>query len=192
MGNIVFETVLDGNIEQCRELCNELMAFQKSKAGISPESFDLMNFDTRMKPSYANALDAHVVVVKDDGVPVGYVFSSIESIEEGDKSSLPDWAPSGDQSGWMAFYPDWDDLPEKCGCLNHLYLRKGYRGTGIGSKLYDMSMDWMKNHGDIDLAFVYISNGNDSALDFYLRHGFTFSHDVFGGFIKAAYCRLDK
>lgn len=190
MGNIVFETVCDGNIEQCRELCNELMALQKSRAVISPESFNSMNFDTRMMPSYQNALDSHVAVVKDDGVPVGYVFSSIESIQHGDKSSLPDWAPPGDASGWMWFYPDWDNLPEKCGCLNNLYLREEYRSKGLGPKLFDMTMDWMKARDDIDLVFVYISNGNDSAMDFYLRHGFSFSHDVFGGFIKAAYCRL--
>ena len=42
MKSITVEIVEDGNIEQCRELCNELMAFQKSKAVIAPEVFDLM------------------------------------------------------------------------------------------------------------------------------------------------------
>lgn len=35
----------------CKELCNELMVFQKSKATISKELFDEMNFETRMLPS---------------------------------------------------------------------------------------------------------------------------------------------
>ena len=42
------------------------------------------------------------------------------------------------------------------------------------------------------MVFVYISNGNDDALKFYLQHGFTFSHHVFGGFIQAACYRFKK
>ena len=52
MENITVEIVQDGNIEQCRALCDELMAFQKSQATLSPESFDFMNFDTRMKKGH--------------------------------------------------------------------------------------------------------------------------------------------
>lgn len=47
--NITFEIVTDGNIEHCRDLCDELMAFQKSMAVIAPEQFDGMSFDTRLK-----------------------------------------------------------------------------------------------------------------------------------------------
>jgi hypothetical protein len=82
MTNLTFEVVNDGNIEQCRQLCNELMAFQKSKATIAPELFDFMNFDTRMKRSYESALRSQVIVAKDNGVPVGYVFSTIDDIEQ--------------------------------------------------------------------------------------------------------------
>ena len=42
------------------------------------------------------------------------------------------------------------------------------------------------------MVFVYISNGNDDALKFYLQHGFIFSHHVFGGFIQAACYRFKK
>ncbi|WP_205700005.1 hypothetical protein [Cohnella luojiensis] len=84
--------IKDGNIEQCRELCNELMAFQKSMATIGPEIFDAMNFDTRMKKSYESAIDSQVIVVKDNGFPVGYVFSTIENIESS-KNTVPEWAP---------------------------------------------------------------------------------------------------
>lgn len=58
---------------------------------------------------------------------------------------------------------------------------------GLGSKLFDMSMEWLESFQDIDVVFIYISNGNDAVLDFYLSRGFTFSHDVFGRFIKAVY-----
>ena len=185
MKNIVVEVVEDGNIEQCRELCNELMAFQKSRAVIAPEVFDLMNFDTRMKKSYESALASQVIVVKDSGVPVGYGFSTLEKVEAG--GALPAWAPVDDTRKSLGFYPEWDNLPEKAGCLSNIYFRAEYRGMGLGTKLFGMAMEWFKGFPDINLVFIYISNGNDAALDFYLKQGCTFSHDVFGGFIKAVY-----
>ena len=182
--NITIELVADGNIEQCRELCNALMAFQKSQAVLSPESFDQMTYETRLKASYDNSPVSQLVVAKDCGVPVGYVFSTIENVSSGDKSSLPDWAPQlGDEM--KGFYPDW--APDKVGCLNHLYFDPAYRGRGLGSLLLGDAMAWLESFDDVGVTFVYISNGNKAALDFYLKNGFVFSHDVFGGFIQAAY-----
>ena len=188
MNNITFELVQNMDIEQCRNLCNELMAFQKSKAHVAPDSFDLMNFDTRMKKSYENALRSHVVVAKDNGVAIGYVFSTIDNVTHEDNATYPDWAPLIENC--IGFYPDWVTLPQKIGCLNNLYLRDEYRGLGLGVKLFDKAMDWLNSFSDTELTFVFISNGNEAALDFYLKHGFTFSHDVFGGFIKAAYTAI--
>lgn len=185
MLNLIFETIRDDNIELCRELCDELMSFQKSKATISPEAFDGMNFDTRMKKSYEGALRKHVVVVKDGAEPVAYVFSAIDEESEASRNYFPDWAPGGEN--YMGFYPEWVRLPQKIGCLNNLYIRDKYRGLGIGAKLCDMSMEWLNSFSDCDLSFVYISNGNDEAYNFYIRKGFKYSHEVFGGFIKAAY-----
>jgi ribosomal protein S18 acetylase RimI-like enzyme len=187
MEHITIETLKDGNIEPCRELCNELMAFQKSKATIAPEAFDTMNFDTRMKKSYESALESQVLVVKDKGIPVGYVFSTIDNVENSKSDSYPEWAPVEDRENSKGFYPEWDDLPKKIGCLNNLYVRDEYRSMGLGSRLFEMSMEWLESFQDVDLIFIYVSNGNEAALDFYLRHGFTLSHDVFGGFIKAVY-----
>ncbi|RAP74193.1 GNAT family N-acetyltransferase [Paenibacillus montanisoli] len=186
MGSITIEVIQDGNIEMCWPLCDELMAFQKSKASIAPEVFDTMNFDNRMKRSYERAAESQVVVVKDDGVPVGYVFSTIDEINNR-QSAIPEWAPVQDPAVSKGFYPDWDCLPSKVGTLNNLYLRDGYRDKGLGSKLFNLSMDWLESFPDVDLVFVYVSNGNDDALNFYLSRGFAFSHDVFGGFIKALY-----
>lgn len=185
MQNITIEMIKDGNIEPCRALCEELMAFQKSKAHIHPEWFDAMNFDTRMKKSYEDALENQVVIVKDNGVPVGYVFSTIENVDAADVTTYPGWALTAKNS--TGFYPDWVTPPQKIGCLNNLYLRDEYRGSGLGLKLFDKAMEWLESFSDVHLIFVYISNGNDAALKFYLRSGFTFSHDVFDGFIKAAY-----
>ena len=189
MKNITIDIVRDGNIEQCRDLCNELMAFQKAKATIFPECFDPMNFDTRMKRSWEHALDRQVIVAKDGGVPVGYVFSTIENIGES-RYAIPDWAPKVENG--KGFYPDWPDLPPKVGCLSNLYLRDGYRNLGLGSKLFDMAMEWLESFEDVPVIFIYISNGNDEALDFYLKRGFTISHEVFGGFITAVYAFVSR
>ncbi|KEO84477.1 GNAT family N-acetyltransferase [Tumebacillus flagellatus] len=184
--NITLEVITDGNIEACRDLCNELMAFQKSQATLAPEAFDAMNFDTRMKKGFESALESQVVVVKDNGVPVGYVFSTIDMVE-GETNAIPDWAPVKDPSTAQGFYPDWVQFPQKIGLLNNLYIRDDYRDLKLGSQLFNMSIDWLESHADVDLIFIYISNGNDAALNFYLNRGFTYSHEVFGGFIKAVY-----
>lgn len=90
MQNITIEIIKDGNIEQCRALCNELMAFQQSKAYMQPERFDAMNFDTRMKTSYEQALRSQVVIAKDNGIPIGYVFATVDQIDSAQKDAYPD------------------------------------------------------------------------------------------------------
>lgn len=185
MKTFTFETVKPEDIQQCKELCNELMAFQKAKAIIYPENFSFMNFDTRMKKSHEKALDSQTIIVKDNGIPFGYVFSTIDLVEIGDKAAAPDWAPKAENS--LGFYPEWVEVPQKIGCLSNLYLKDEYRKMGLGLKLFEMTMAWLESFSDVNLIFVYISNGNADALSFYLNHGFTFSHEVFGGFIHAAY-----
>ncbi|REE83954.1 acetyltransferase (GNAT) family protein [Paenibacillus taihuensis] len=187
--SLTFEVVQEGQIEQCRDLCNELMAFQKSQAIIAPEVFDRMNFDTRMKRSYDSALRSQVIVVKDDGVPVGYIFSTVETVKQGE-DAIPAWAPVQEGQEVQGFYPNGDELPPVMGCVSNLYVREAYKGMGLGSKLFGMAMEWLESFEDVDLIMIYISNGNEAALDFYLSRGFTFSHEVFGGFIKAVYKRL--
>ena len=192
MENITVNKITDGNIEECRDLCNELMHFQQAQATLSPQSFAGMNFDTRMKPSFDKAERSQVVVVKDGNKPIGYVFSTIESINNGDKSTFPEWAPIQGVVNCQGFYSDGVDLPEKCGCLNNLYLKPEYQSAGLGSQLLSVAMEWFASFSDVNLVFVYISNGNDRALAFYEKYGFVFSHDVFGGFIKAAYYKFNK
>ncbi|MCL1905521.1 MAG: GNAT family N-acetyltransferase [Clostridiales bacterium] len=190
--NITIEVVKDGNTEQCRGLCNELMAFQKAQAIIAPELFDAMNYETRLLSTFINSPLNQLIVAKDGDTPVAYVFSTIENVEGGDKSAIPEWAPVKDGEEALGFYPKWDKLPARVGCLNHLYVRDGYRGCGLGAKLLKQAMEWLTSFFDVDTTFVYISNGNGKALDFYLKQGFTFSHDVFGGFIQAAYRIKDR
>ena len=186
MDNINFELIVEENIEQCRDLCNELMAFQKSKAIMFPEAFNSMNFETRLLQSFKNSPINQIIVAKDGENPVGYVFSTVEDVKKGDKSSFPAWMPDIDTDA-KGFYPDWEYFPDKIGCLNHLYVKKEYRRLSLGAKLLDKALAWLESFEDVDITFVYISNGNTAAFDFYLQKGFTYSHEVFGGFIKAFY-----
>lgn len=183
MGSISIEIVKGKDIEQCRDLCNELMALQRSLAKIYSECFKEMNFDTRMKKSYVNALRSHIAVAFDERKPIGYVFSTIDQVTETHRQGFPEWAPQIGQG----FYPDWLKLPQHIGCLSNLYLREEYRHLGLGEKLMNISINWLESFSDTNISFVFVSNGNEKALSFYQKNNFLFSHEVFGGFITAMY-----
>ncbi len=46
-----------------------------------------------------------------------------------------------------------------------------------------MSMKWLKQFEDVEDYFIFVSNGNTNALEFYKRKGFSVSHDLLDGFI---------
>jgi len=46
-----------------------------------------------------------------------------------------------------------------------------------------MSIKWLKQFDDVEDYFVFVSNGNNAALEFYKRKGFAFSHEILDGFI---------
>ncbi|WP_226672351.1 GNAT family N-acetyltransferase [Rossellomorea aquimaris] len=170
---LIYEVIPEEQAESCRELCNELMAFQKSKAAIAPERFDSMNFDTRMLPSINNAVHNYLVVVKDPQIKneiIAYVYTNIS----------PKEAYSND---FATFFDLTTVQKENVGCLSQFYIKEGYRQFGIGSKLYTMSMEWLAGFKNVEDYFVFTSNGNDDALAFYQRKGFTISHDILDGFI---------
>lgn len=168
--NINYEIIPDEKIECCRDICNELMVFQKSKAYIKPELFDNMNFDTRMIPSIKSALYNYIVVVKDDAKIVGYVYSNI--------------SPKETYSNEFATFFDLSSVSRNnVGCLSQFYIKEEYRQYGIGSKLFKMSIEWLKQFEDIEDYFIFVSNGNNNALEFYKRKGFNVSHEILDGFI---------
>lgn len=171
--NLQYVVIPEEEIEYCRDLCNELMAFQKSKARIQPELFDSMNFDTRMIPSIKNAIYNYIVVVKDNDKndeTVAYVYSNIS----------PKEAYSND---FATFFDLSSVKGNNVGCLSQFYIKEEYRQYGIGSKLFKMSIEWITKFDEIEDYFIYVSNGNDNALEFYKRKGFSVSHDILDGFI---------
>lgn len=168
--SIQYEIISNENVEYCRDLCNELMVFQKSMAQIKPELFDSMNFDTRMIPSMKSAIYNYIVVVKDNDMIIGYVYSNI--------------SPKETYSNNFATFFDLSSVSRNnVGCLSQFYLKEEYRKKGIGSVLFDMSMKWLNQFDDVEDYFIFVSNGNNNALEFYQRKGFVFSHKILGGFI---------
>jgi GNAT superfamily N-acetyltransferase len=168
--DLTFEILSDDKIESCRDLCNELMSFQKSKAYIKPELFDTMNFETRMIPSVEKAIHNYTVVVKDHDKLVGYVYSNI--------------SPKEAYSNEFATFFDLSSVSRiNVGCLSQFYIKDEYRKCGVGSELFNMSMKWLKQFEDVEDYFIFVSNGNHNALEFYKHKGFSVSHDVLDGFI---------
>ena len=167
---IQYEVISEDNISCLKNLVNELMAYQKSKATIHPEFFDNMNFETRMIPSVNSAKYNYIVVAKDDDEIVGYVYSNISSKET--------------YSNDFATFFDLDSVNnEDVGCLSQFYIKEGYRSLGIGSFLFEKSKDWLRSFPSIDDLFIFVSNGNDEALKFYQGKSFKISHQILDGFI---------
>ncbi|QOR68105.1 GNAT family N-acetyltransferase [Cytobacillus suaedae] len=168
--NLTFEVLPDEKIETLRESCNDLMDFQKSVAYVKPELFDSMNFDTRFLPSFKKAIHNYTVVVKDNGEVIAYVYSNVSQKEV--------------YSNEFATFFDMDSVStQNVGCLSQFYIKENYRQYGIGSKLFNLSMDWLRQFDDVEDYFIYVSNGNKNALEFYKRKGFKVSHDILDGFI---------
>lgn len=168
--SITYEVISEENANRIKDLCNTLMDYQKSKSHIHTELFDNMSFETRMIPSIKSATANYIVIAKDEDEIVGYVYSNISSKEV--------------YSNDFATFFDLDSVKGgDVGCLSQFYIKKGYRNKGIGSTLFEKSMDWLHSFKAIDDLFIYVSNGNDNALKFYKSKGFMISHEILDGFI---------
>lgn len=183
---ITYRDLSDGDIEICRDLCNALMQHQASKGIIHPEILGNMNFDNRLKPSFTSAGEKLLIVAFDDEAPIGYIFADVTTITEGSKAFRPAWKSllNEEEAAGLGFFPADIEVPTKAGEINNLYVKPEYRGENIGKELTDRAMAWIKSHEDVHCAFVDVSNGNNAA-SFYEKYGFTYSHDVMGGIIKA-------
>ncbi len=167
---IRYELIPDEQISTVKHLCNELMVYQKSLATIRPELFDDMSFETRMVPSVKNAKANQIIAAMDGDEIVGYVYSNV--------------SPKEVYSNEFAVFFDMDSVKgNDVGCLSQFYLKEGYRSMGIGSILFENSKKWLDSFDDIHDQFIYVSNGNDAALQFYKSKDFKISHQILDGFI---------
>ena len=175
MMSISYEVISDDDILCIKELCNDLMAYQKSKAHIRPELFDGMCFETRLVPSFKSAKANYTIAAKDSDEIVGYAYSNISPKE----TYSSDFATLQCDS-----FFDFDPVKNAdVGCLSQFFIKEGYRNAGIGSVLFERSMEWLNSFKCIDDLFIFVSNGNDNALKFYLGKGFKISHRILDGFI---------
>lgn len=173
--SINYEVISEDDIFCIKDLCNDLMAYQKSKAYIHPEFFDNMCFETRVIPSVKSAKANYIVTAKDDNEIIAYAYSTI--------------SPKETYSGGFATlqcdaFFDFDSVKsDDVGCLSQFFIKEGYRNMGIGSVLFEKSMNWLNTFESIKDLFIFVSNGNDNALRFYLGKGFKISHQILDGFI---------
>lgn len=168
---ITYEELEINQASIVRPLCNELMAYQKSKAYIQPERFDGMSYETRLLTSIKSSKDNYLIIAKDQENVIAYAYSNIAN-----KTAYA--------SGQFGQFFDMNSVQgDDVGCLSQFYIKQEFRGHGIGSKLFDSSMDWLKSHSDIHDIFIFVSNGNTNALDFYISKKFKVSHDILDGFI---------
>ncbi|MGZ4161610.1 MAG: GNAT family N-acetyltransferase, partial [Neobacillus sp.] len=79
--SIQYEAISEDNIICIKDLCNDLMAYQKTTAFIHPEFFDGMSFESRMIPSVKSAKANYIIVAKDNNEMVGYAYSNISPKE---------------------------------------------------------------------------------------------------------------
>lgn len=172
---IIYEVISERDAHYIKDLCNELMSYQKSIAYMNKEFFDNMNFETRMLPALKSAKHNYIVVAKDGDNMVGYAYSSI----------LPKETYSTDYATLKcdAFFDFNSVKKDDVGCLSQFYIKEGYRNMGIGTVLFNKSMEWLNSFKDIEDIFIFVSNGNDNALKFYTSKGFRVSHEILDGFI---------
>ncbi|KAB3524888.1 GNAT family N-acetyltransferase [Alkaliphilus serpentinus] len=172
---IHYERISDDNISCVKDLCNELMTYQKSKAHIHPEWFDNMSFESRFIPSYKGAKANFLMVAKDGDEIVGYTYSNISN-----KTTY-----SGGFATLKAVdFFDFNSVKgHEVGCLSQFYIKDSYRQRGIGTVLFNESMNWLNSFEGIKDLFIFVSNGNNSALKFYEEKSFKISHEILEGFI---------
>ena len=184
METIRYENLSDRHdAEVCRDLCNQLMVYQGKKGIIRPDILAGMNYENRLKPSFEANPNRFLMVAWDGEKPIGYVFANAGVLTREDLTVRPPWAseiPNAD--GEM--YPL--DLPVPCTIadLNNLYVMPEYQGQHVGQHLVDQALAWMGAVKDVKYFFTHVSNGNNAGA-FYEKQGFRFSHDVWGGFLKA-------
>ncbi len=165
---IKYEIIREEDAYLVELLCNELMGYQKSKTRITPERFDSMSFQTRFLSSLEKADQNFIMVAKANDKVVGYVYCNLSSKEVYD-------------SDFATFF-DMNSVEDQVGCLSQFFIREEYRGIGIGTRLFNEGMEWLNKLNVKDL-FIFVSDGNDDALNFYKRKGFNESHKILDGFI---------
>lgn len=175
---IKYKVFNQGDVNQVKDLCNDLMKYQAERAYILPEVMASMNFENRLLPEFKQNTEKFMVIAYDQDKAIAFGFANVHRVEKDEKK--PSWA--GTLKG-QGFYPP-AYKAERIGTFKLLYVKPKYRGLSIGLEISQRIMNWLSSR-DIEDIWVYVANGNEIVGDFYEKLGFTLSHDVYEGFIKA-------
>lgn len=89
-------------------------------------------------------------------------------------------AGSGEAVGYLVAGPcdlPVDNMPENSGELMRFYILKPYQGGGLGRRMLEIALDWLKANFDHIYLSVYAENYGAQRL--YARHGFEKVQDYF-------------
>ncbi len=161
--DIIYKVITE-DIYCIKDLCNDLMNYQKSKSYIHSEWFDNMNFETRFIPSYNSVKENFLIIAYDEQEIIGYAYSNISSkyTYSGGFATLKP----------VDFFDSNSGIGDDVGCLSQFYIKDGYRKGGVGTALFNSSIDWLNSRKSIKDIFIFVSNENNNALKFYLNKGF--------------------
>jgi GNAT superfamily N-acetyltransferase len=90
--------------------------------------------------------DSCVFVAEDDGAVVGYVFAALEPMS-------------------------WMELRGAGGIVHDVLVAEASRGKGIGTKLMEAAIGWLREHGAPQIVLMTASK-NDAAHAMFRRLGF--------------------
>jgi ribosomal protein S18 acetylase RimI-like enzyme len=121
--------------------------------------------------SYAEIVDGKDVVMHcaREHAPDYYT----RALAKGGKAWLVEVAPGYAPIGYALVMPP--ELPDAGPCdieLKRIYLLSRFQGTGIGSALMAAALEASAGH---DRLMLGMYKGNDNALAFYRKHGFSIS-----------------
>jgi ribosomal protein S18 acetylase RimI-like enzyme len=103
----------------------------------------------RAKKTFATRdKDTMICISEVDGDPVGYVLAKIFTQDESA-----------------------DNGTGRMGLLDELYLKESARGMGLGQRMIDETIQWMKEKA-VSRVKLHAYSWNDTAKNLYQRNGF--------------------
>lgn len=66
---------------------------------------------------------------------------------------------------------------KKCGHFSHFFVRDDLRGQGIGSRLLEFAVLYLRDMG-MEIMRLHVEKTNTKAIKLYEKHGFVYSGDA--------------